>query len=111
MAAKYTALALALAACFIMAAAKKSACDDRAMDNLEKQIEICARNVPAQMYSDPTWQCAREVSGKLNRKGANCNINDAPTYLENCLYGYAGDDDVAPAVDCLTNALSAKICC
>ncbi|XP_034231895.1 uncharacterized protein LOC117639929 [Thrips palmi] len=108
MAAKYTVFALALAACLAMAAAL---CDERAMDNLEKQIEICARNVPAQMYSDPTWQCARYVSGKLNKKGTRCSISEAPKFLENCLYGYGSEEEITPAVDCLKNAISAKICC
>ncbi|XP_034241024.1 uncharacterized protein LOC117645156 [Thrips palmi] len=110
MAAKSTVFALALAACLVMATAL-SACDSSAIDNLEKQIEICARNVPAERYADPKWLCARYVSRQFDKKRASCDISEAPEYLEYCLGGYASEEYVSFAVDCLKNAMSADICC
>lgn len=78
---------------------------------MDSQIQICARNVPVQQYSDPRWRCARSVTSSLGRS-SSCSLESAPELLQECLEdNYIYPEDVTPAVDCLRNSISAGICC
>lgn len=89
-----------------------SGCGSRVLNALESQIEICARNVPAIQFFEPSWQCARSVTGRMGSQTA-CDLNVAPGYLQSCLRnaGYIAQSYITPAVNCVKNAISSGICC
>ncbi|XP_034250079.1 uncharacterized protein LOC117650633 [Thrips palmi] len=122
MASKYSMIVLALSACCLMAAVSASAigkkvaaegrCNTRVVNNLEDTIKLCTRNVPAQQFAEPSWQCARTVSGWL-AEDDECDLSVVPDYLEDCLWGYGflRERSIRPAVKCIKNAIESEICC
>ncbi|XP_034236566.1 uncharacterized protein LOC117642436 isoform X2 [Thrips palmi] len=122
MAHKYTFAVLAISACFLMATVSASAiekkvaaqatCSRSSLNALEDQIKICTRNVPAQQFAEPSWQCARTVTGWL-QEDDECDLSVVPDYLEDCLYsfGFIGKRSIQPAVACIKNAIDSEICC
>ncbi|XP_034253212.1 uncharacterized protein LOC117652422 [Thrips palmi] len=121
MASKYSMLVLVISACCLMAGvstgaiekkvATEGTCSKQVLDNLEATIELCTRNVPAEQFADPSWECARTVSGYLE-DADECDLSVVPDYLEDCLYGFfLRDHSVKPAVKCIKLAIESDICC
>ncbi|XP_034250373.1 uncharacterized protein LOC117650868 [Thrips palmi] len=101
-------LVVAVAACLVPSA--MSACNSRQLDNLEKQLTICGRNLPVQQYGG-SWQWSRSVTSTM-KKESTCNLNNAPDHfqaaLENSNIGKASVDR---AVTCIKNAIRYSVCC
>ncbi|XP_034230496.1 uncharacterized protein LOC117639181 [Thrips palmi] len=122
MASKYSMLLLAISASCLMAAvsavaiekkvAAEGSCSKTSLDNLEATIELCARNVEVEQFADPSWECARTVSGYLE-DADECDWSVVPDYLEDCLsgFGFVDDADIKPAVNCIKLAIKSEICC
>ncbi len=90
------------------------ACNSWELGYLEKQIQICSRDCPGQMYLDPGQVCGSDIYMSL-RQASDCSITDADklgNLLERCLARYnVASRYRTEAGSCLKKAIKEGICC
>ncbi|KAE8752957.1 hypothetical protein FOCC_FOCC000302, partial [Frankliniella occidentalis] len=80
----FAAVALACLCVAIASPSGQGPCSRQNISNVQKQIEICTRDVTSDRFNDPGEACGREAAFHL-RAATTCSLDDIPGRLRVCL--------------------------